>query len=759
MGSASVVDLKGVSPSKSRLGRSKQTNGVQAGLEALQRNARARLNALLIALLNSADDELFERADRSSSDSDHQKYFESMRHLRLARSEVLKRFDASIKDAFAKLKSPPQDEWQNPSSQFEAAEFSLVQQDDLEVTVAIAGLVSKVTSQYSLAITQLTKRLDHVHEHVAVTDKLNPLGPQVLGEGFASAIETLDVELTIRLIILKLFERFVMDQLGDFYDEANRQLAASGVLPDLKHAYRRARSADRPERNAAQTPASYVPPLGSPTQTGVSPGAVAHGDSTTSGTGFGYIQGLMSQQAGSHHSDATTSSGVTVVPTDQLVEVLGQLQLQGPTETDPTVAPSAIDLSALLAGRMHQLTGDKSASLNRNDDDVVNFVGMLFDYILNDRNLAIPMKALIARLQIPIVKLAILDKSFFSRASHPARRLLNELSSAGIGWSSASELKRDALYDMIENIVARVLNDFQGEVAVFDTLTKDLQQFVTKDRTRTRRVESRVKESEEGKAKTQDAKRCAQNVINQKAAGLRLHPKVGRFISDIWSRVLVFVALKHGNTSSEWTDAVADLDELLWAVQPLNNLEDVLRRDTGREALLSQLRTGMQGINLPNDDIESALSALDAHLAEISRHDRAFLEHDAPPTLLAKDEVREVIKEVQLAEPLEEAPIVEETAGAIDTTAVDGLHEGRWLEFTSGSNDPVRCKLATVIGGGNRFIFVNRRGMKVAEKTRTELAQGIAQGEVVILDDSEVFDKALEAVIGNLRQLRSSTAS
>ena len=71
------------------------------------------------------------------------------------------------------------------------------------------------------------------------------------------------------------------------------------------------------------------------------------------------------------------------------------------------------------------------AHLAQADDDVVNFVGMLFDYILNDRNLAIPMKALIGRLQLPIVRLAIIDRSFFGKSGHPARQLLNELSSAG----------------------------------------------------------------------------------------------------------------------------------------------------------------------------------------------------------------------------------------------------------------------------------------------------------------------------------------
>jgi hypothetical protein len=65
----------------------------------------------------------------------------------------------------------------------------------------------------------------------------------------------------------------------------------------------------------------------------------------------------------------------------------------------------------------------------------------------------------------------------------------------------------------------------------------------------------------------------------------------------------------------------------------------------------------------------------------------------------------------------------------------------------------LRCKLATIVQPGNRYIFVNRRGMKVAEKNRMELAIALKQRTLAILDESQVFDRALEAVIGNLRQL------
>ncbi|MFU8816155.1 MAG: DUF1631 family protein, partial [Pseudomonadales bacterium] len=70
----------------------------------------------------------------------------------------------------------------------------------------------------------------------------------------------------------------------------------------------------------------------------------------------------------------------------------------------------------------------------------------------------------------------------------------------------------------------------------------------------------------------------------------------------------------------------------------------------------------------------------------------------------------------------------------------------------------MRCKLATVLEPGSRYVFVNRRGMKVAEETRPGLARALQDGKLAILNDTQVFDRALEAVIGNLRQVQSQGA-
>ena len=68
---------------------------------------------------------------------------------------------------------------------------------------------------------------------------MNPFGPHKLGEAFVGATECIEIDIRVRIVLLKLFERFVMEHLGKAYEDANRLLAEAGVLPDLRNVMKR----------------------------------------------------------------------------------------------------------------------------------------------------------------------------------------------------------------------------------------------------------------------------------------------------------------------------------------------------------------------------------------------------------------------------------------------------------------------------------------------------------------------------------------
>ncbi|MDZ7670848.1 MAG: DUF1631 domain-containing protein [Gammaproteobacteria bacterium] len=739
-------------------------------VNSLRQQARRQLMVLVRELLDCTDDALFEMADRSQSNTDHHLYFDSMRQIRLNRSEIEKQFAEHLNQGFQRVFGNASQTSADSIDEVDADNVALVHNDDLEISVAISGITSKITSKFSLPIMELTKRFDHLAKHATVNERRNPLGPQAVSEAFGHAIEAIDVDIKIRIILLKLFERMVMQRMGPIYEEANRALADAGVLKDLRRSLGRGRNPStatpRPPAgdgrggSAAAGGGGYGAAGGS--YAGASDGITGSGGGSGGGTGmdagpgsvagFNAIQSLLAGMRGPEDGQAPPAGGMIATP--QLMSLLNRVQTEA-SQQSVSVAelPPTLDLREVVVSRAPDVTGEAMNHLDRADEDVVNFIGMLFDYILNDRNLAIPMKALIARLQIPIVKLAILDKSFFDKSAHPARQLLNELSSAGIGWSSAAELKRDAVYDKIESVVIRVLNGFSDNPDIFSELLEELREFRTRDTVRNERIEARVKEHETGRARTLAAKQEVQQVINQKACGLRLPHELGRFLSDVWSRVLLYVSLREGTGSASWESLMLTLDDALWSLQPLDDLDQIERRDDMRDPLLDRLAAGMNLIQISETEQDNWCDLIRRQLESVSDNDRSYLEDDHVPRL---DEQYEEMAEIVLAAPHEVSDNYAGEAPAPDfVEKINRLSEGSWVEITQDDDQVLRCKLATIVKPGDRYVFVNRRGMKVAEKSRMELARELQDDRLVMLNDSQVFDRALQAVIGNLRQIQS----
>ncbi len=794
-----------------------------AVLQSVKHDTRKLLAERLEALFHSADDALFEMADRASSDVDQNLYFDSMRIVRLQRASIQQKYiDAYSRSWSSVMSGQPVSSGTVPMA-VDADDFSLLANDELEISVAAAGISSKVTTKFLLPITQLSKRLEEVCKH-ELQPELNPLGPQSLNQNFIIAIESLDVHIKVLIILLKLFERFVAEELGPVYDRANSLLIDAGVLPDMKHRVQKAPSAAGgaakgstapPPQADPNNPAQLTEPNGpSPYQQASPDPGAAYGESgpgrlvpqaaefnqlqslLEAARDSGHLRASVARNALEHASDTelsddsvsgTYASGehgeATLVSTVQLMEVLGAVQGSVSAEPINLSQPAApIDFRQLLITNAPEVTGKPDTRLEKQSDDVVDLVKMLFDYILNDHNLAIPMKALIGRLQIPVLKVAIMDQSFFAKPSHPARQLLNELAAAGIGWSTASELKRDETYNKIESIVLRVMNGFTEDLTLFSNLIAELRHFVKKEKKKRNQVEQRVKETEAGKAKTREAKKTAQTLINQKACGLRLPAISGRFVSDAWSKVLVYLFVTRGSDSEGWIEAIETLDDLLWATQPLTNDDDVAAREAMLPSLLTKLEQGITLANLP--EAQEQLNALRSTIENIHSADQNFLDaatmelgQQTPQDNTAAPDNITTLNQDNPVAPLtaEPKPDLEEQPELILVQEADAppaefenvadpqfveqiiqISEGQWVELRDNAGALIRCKLATIVEPGNRYVFVNRKGMKVCERSRNGLALALEAEDMNLLDTSEMFDRALESVIGNLQRMNDS---
>ncbi|SFC16492.1 Protein of unknown function [Pseudomonas citronellolis] len=732
-----------------------------AALVNVRDKASVQLRQALQVLFDNADDTLFEMADRATSNAEQSAFFEAMRDLRLKRKGIERGFVQKFFEGFANL-----NQYQiGKAPQLDAVSFdnlSLVQNDELEETVAMDAMVGKVLSRDGLALGHLTTRLNTLVSN-KVEDKTNPLGPRPLCEAFLEACQGLGVEIKVKLIVLKLFEKYVLAELEQLYAEANEILVTHGVLPELKSAPVR-----RPPRPAAEAPASagYA---GAAAQAAAS-GAYLDAESQEA---FGALQELMSQVRGSLAARRQVPADAVPISSNDLMRLLSHLQdhlpAQGMDEVDVRH-----HLDHLLTRVSHK--SGRSRVVGQVDEDVINLVSMLFEFILDDRNLPDSLKALIGRMQIPMLKVAVLDKTFFSRGNHPARRLLNEIASAALGWAEQTDLQRDSLYQKIEQVVMRLLNDFVDDTAIFGVLLEDFIAFTGDERRRSELLEQRTRDAEEGRARADAARHEVAQVLNQRLFGRTLPEVVVRLLREAWSKVLLLTCLKHGSDSQPWRDAVATMDDLIWSVEPHEDPESRTRLLEMVPQLLKSLREGLTSAAFDPFSTGEFFSRLESlHVQAFQRFKQAQ-EAAADDDLLdgiplldeaveapaaqasSQPEMVAVVEEIVLATPGEErVPEPEELLADDDESLrkVDELRVGSWVEILEDSEHKLRCKLAAVIKPTGRYIFVNRTGMKVLEKTRMGLAVEFRRNAVRLLDDALLFDRALESVIGNLRRLKN----
>src|SRR5690606_29141938 len=167
---------------------------------------------------------------------------------------------------------------------------------------------------------------------------------------------------------------------------------------------------------------------------------------------------------------SSQQGGGESISSGDLLSLLTQAQ-QHSQPRMASAAASAEDVKVLVTQLLAQ-AGSGKQNINQVDEDVINLVSMMFEFILEDRSLASPMKAQLARLQIPMIKVAIADKSFFGKGGHPARRLLNEMATAALGWQDTGDEARakDTFYQKIDHTIERILNEFTKDIGIFETL-------------------------------------------------------------------------------------------------------------------------------------------------------------------------------------------------------------------------------------------------------------------------------------------------
>ncbi len=783
-------------------------------LETLRGRSLIRLGALLRGMFERLESILYEWA-KNLPDAEQQRYMDIILDVRRRRADMEAQFGRTMGSAFMSLGHAPG----QPGQAFDKVDYeslSLVKTEDMDITVTIDTMVARIRLDLATPLSLLRRRFAHLLPKVDVSEKSFPLDPGVIANAFKASCDVLDLGVEQKLVVLRVFQQLVLGDLGKVLEDANQILIDAGVLPDLKVALagggktdgakpknaqeRAAEDAEKAKRKAqldteemfaflqdilavghassglaAATAGLNGNAPGSTPLTGVGAnGGHFHGGHYVGGGGIG---GLPAAAIGGSVASVpimpqniAPSAVVQPVATPDLVALLSQIQQHQPKaalkEDDST--PSVTEVRESIRDNLRS-DQESVEAIKQADEDVINLVSMLFDFILDDDDLPTAMKALIGRLQIPLLKVAILDKSFFNAESHPARRLLNTLAKAGIGWSQRDP-GGDVLYSKIEEVVFRILNEFIDDLDLFSELLQEFTAFFEQQQKREEAVDKRTRDAEEGRARADLARAMVQQTLNRRLTGRQLPVVAVKILQEAWRNVLYLACLREGTESESWKQAVKVVDALIWSVSPQPGAEWLARLRDVSPKLMNSLKRGLASANYDALMTESLLRELtQVHLELIAGEEMRTVSVLDPKAAAAKPAVGMVEahavaatkpEEVQAivlptAEPAGPAQPLEALPGDDENVVtVSRLNVGSWVEFME-SDRRDRHKLVARIRSVDKLIFANRRGIKVAEMTGMKLAVDLSLGRARVVEEAEVVDKALESVIGSLRDIKA----
>ncbi|MDN5848147.1 MAG: DUF1631 domain-containing protein [Nitrococcus sp.] len=723
------------------------TTGVKV-LDELCSLARTRLEAMLCQVLDHVDDTLFDRAEKAGSNADQAMFFATMRQVRLSRRTVVQAFVRETENAFSRLTRFHPAALREPAAAPRLG-YSLELMDEtvVEESLAAEAIVSKFRTRCALPLSQLRTRLDSLIAERKVDESNNALDPRQIVDAFVVAIAGFDIEIQPKLIIFKLFEKQALLQLPALYEAANQLLIDADILPTLRG------TGEPPAAGARQAPQSAV-------HSGV--GFDHGGEDEQDGATLQLLQQLLAQMRGGELPGAQAMRGAGVSDVVQALSALQQQPRVGNLGTSAAQVLNAEELKALLGGSLRVDSNGLPRRIERSADDTIDVVSMLFDIILDDSRLAPSIKAVIARLQIPVLKVAMLDRSFFNNRQHPARALINELAHAATGWVECENPSADPLYRKMNEAMNRILEGFEEDVALFEHVLQDFRHFLAQEQERTQTVEARTQQAAQGKAKVEDARERVQAEIERRLHGKSVPAVVRQILEGAWFKVLCITCVKNGPQGQTWESQLELMERLIWSVQPKGNPDERQRMLTRMPALLHDLREGLHAVFYNPFEMTRFFNELEAE------HIRCL----APATAERSGDAAEPESEVEAAEPGPVSYRADEPSVAAETLPLTeeqhlreeclqhlaGVDLGTWFAFSTGAGRQLRAKLSARLNAGRRLIFVNRAGFKLADKKLEEMAEELSSGRAVILDHNMLFDKALEQVITNLRDLRASQA-
>jgi hypothetical protein len=706
-------------------------------LKGCRELALDRMAAALSGMLDRVEDELFELAEKSPDRDAQNVYLDARsqaRDKRVAiestfRQHFVEFFNRKVRGEAAVAPRMPED-----------GELTLVGHEALDETLALSAMSNKLTNACESELFALSQRMGFLLERPELDDDSNPVSPATICAALKDACDQIEGNFKVRMALLHQLEARTEAELQHIYHDLNAHLVERRILPDVRPTARRQPHAPK---HASPSPDGKAPSAAAPDLFGTLAqllGAAAQGPAAA---------GAMPMGMGAAAPGATAAA-MAATPFMSELTRMHQVAMPATGGAEGALINVLRDLKA----------APQSASLGTVDAMTIDIVAMLFDFVFEDEHIPASVKASLGRLQIPTLKVALLDKTFFSSKQHPARRLIDLLAEISIGIDD-TDARGGATLALVENVVDEILHKFDTDLALFPAMVARVEAFIEEQG----RAESEIVERSARLIETREREQIAL-VVGEEEVARRLQARmwvpgaVRDMLMGSWARALASVQLAEGEGTPAWQALVQTMDDLLWSVEPKATAEDRKRLVVMLPGMLKRIHYGLgRAATLESERIAFLGSLVDCHATAVKAGLRgmAALPEVAVPVL--DREVR-LEREILPAGDIQVEEIRLKTkSGAIvrnvftRTGIWTNLQRGTWVEFARVDAPPSRARLTWISPNKGVYLFTNpASGANAVSISPEALAEQMRVGEARVIDDAPLMDRAVDSMLENLRK-------
>ncbi len=410
-----------------------------------------------------------------------------------------------------------------------------------------------------------------------------------------------------------------------------------------------------------------------------------------------------------------------------------------------------------------------------------DMLSRLYDQILADPRLLPPLKALLARLQIAVVRLARADAMLLRRQDHPTWALLNRVAAHGMVFERADDPRLVDFLRFME-AEAQLLVDAPTPTALlFQQVLARVDAHIDQQARQSSELNAVALAALEREQLRSDWRELIREQIDHQIAGAPLGPRMQRFLQTAWVDVIVTAMVRHGRDSREAHAAMELVDAVLESLITPRDLADREALRMRLPVLIESLVAGCDSIQLSESKREPPLSELMGQHARLLRGlpalDPSERRPVAPPPASpsggsaapasADEIVRRLMEERDSQVPSHwlnaevdrgELPTVpvqlynehdSPDARAALQRWIDSIQIGRWFHlFIQG--DWHTAQIAWISEGRQFLLFVGRDSEVRLPLTRRALEALLSNGLITALEDDNVVQRAVDTLMSDL---------